>query len=249
MKLERPLIAFDLETTGLNFHRDRVVQIGVVKLFSDGHEKEWENLFNPGAPISPEATAIHGIDDTMIRDAPVFGTLAKGIQQAFQGADVCGYNVQFDLRFMKAEYKRLNRSFEHGKIVDAYKIYQREERRDLNSAVKFYLGEKHEGAHTALSDARASLRVFQAQLKRYPDLPQTVDELHHLFFERVPEGYLDMEKKIALRNGEPCLAFGKHNGVPLTSVPPDYFRWMLEQNFFSDQVKKIVKETMEGITS
>lgn len=245
MKLERPLVALDLETTGPNPYRDRVVQIGVVKVFPDGHEKEWETLVNPMCHIPDEVAKIHGITDNMVSEEPPFEVVAQGFQQAVRGADICGYNVMFDIRFLKAEYKRLGRGFEYGKVVDAFKIYMKHERRTLSAAVEYFLGEKHEGAHTALADAKASLRVLRAQLKRYPGLPQTVDELHDLLWNTVEEGYLDAEKKIFLRNGIPHLNFGKDSvrGLPLKEVPRDYLQWIL-RNDFSDRVKEAVKEAL-----
>lgn len=246
MKLERPLVSLDLETSGPDYKRDRIVQIGVLKVFPDGHEKEWETLVNPMCHIPPEIVKIHGITNAMVEDECPFEVIAPGFQQAVRDCDICGYNVMFDLRLLKSEYQRLGKSFIYGKVVDPFKIYQKFEKRDLTSAVRYYLNEELKDAHSALPDARAAYRVLEAQLKRYPQLPDTVNELHTLLFDTVPEGYMDPEKKIRLRNGKPCINFGKQFvGVPLENVSNRYLNWMLSEDF-SDRVKELVKEVLNA---
>jgi len=235
--LERPLIALDLETTGTNPQRDRIVQIGIVKLHLDGREKEWETLVNPGKHILN--TENHGITDEMVENELFFEQIGKMMHPAFIGCDICGFNVGFDLNFLKAEYQRIGINWEHGKVLDSFQIYKKKERRNLTAAVKFYLNEELEGAHNALVDAKASLRVLLAQIEKY-DLPKSVPELFDLLNE-APKGYLDKDKKIIIIDERPTINFGKKfNGVALENVQKDYLEWMM-RNDFSDQVKEIVK--------
>lgn len=245
MKLLRPLVALDLETTGPHPKRDRIVQIGVVKKFPDGREKEWETLINPMKHIPEEISKVHGITDDMVADECPFEVIAKGFQQAIRDCDLCGYNIHFDIRFLTAEYARLNRRFVYGKVVDSFKIFMKREKRNLSSAVEFYLGEKHESAHTALADARASLRVLEAQIKRYSDIPDTVDGLHTYLWDTVPEGFLDAERKIFLKDGVPCLNFGEEAGTPVAELSNRFLNWILRKDF-SDRVKDLARETLEN---
>lgn len=245
LKLTRPLASIDLETTGFS-KNDRIVQVGVIKLHPDGREKEWETLVNPEIPIPPHTTEVHGITDDMVKDALPWDAVGKMLRQGLDGCDLCGYNIPFDIRILKQEYQRIGSPWSPtGKVVDGLKIFMHKSPRDLKSAVKYFLNREHEGAHTALADARAALEVLQAQLERYDDLPQTVDELHYLFFEKVEPGFLDPTKKLAWRDEHVVLNFGKHGGKPLGMVPKDYLEWMLEAEF-STKVKEIIRQALGG---
>ena len=247
LELKRPIVALDLETTGTNPKYDRVVQIGAVKVYPDGREKEWETFVNPERDIPPEVTKVHGITNEMVTAEGVlpFSAIGPKLELALADCDLCGYNISFDIRFLKSEFARLHRTFQHGKVVDGFKIFQRKEQRNLKAAVKFFLDEDLDGAHTALVDARASLRVVMAQLERYSDLPRTVEGLNYLFFEKVDEGYLDNAKKLKWRNNKVCLNFGKHKDTPLDQVPKEYLKWMMSGDF-SGQVKKILDQALQG---
>jgi len=249
LQLKKPLISLDVETTGTNPKEDRIVQIGLVKLYPDGHETEWETLVNPGIPVPEEVTKIHGITNEMLATAPTFKSLAPMLAQGFSQGDFCGFNLRFDLDFLTAEFARAGVANTLGtvKIVDAHKIFQMKEPRTLSAAVKKYLGVEHEGAHNALVDARMTLRVMMKQLEIHPDLPQTVDELHKLLFETAPHGFLDPDRKIAWRNGRAVIAFGNQfNGVPLEKVNHDFLRWVLRKDF-NPAVKKIIVDALRGV--
>jgi DNA polymerase-3 subunit epsilon len=208
-----------------------------VKVHPDGREKEWETLVNPEIPILNSKD--HGITDEMVKDELPFERIGRMMYPAFKDCDICGFNVKFDLNFMMAEYQRIGLRWNYGKVIDSLQIYKKKERRNLTAAVKFYLNENHEGAHNALIDARASLRVLRAQLIRY-DLPTSVPELFDLLNE-APEGYLDKDKKIVLIGGKPALNFGKKfNGILLEKVAKDYLQWIMRSEF-SEEVKNVVK--------
>lgn len=244
LTLTRPIISLDCEMTGVNAKIDRIVQIGLIKVYPDGTRKEWQTLVNPKMPIPVESTKVHGITDEMVENAPTFAALAPTLLAGFKDVDYVGFNVGFDLGFLEEEFKRVNLVFTRGKVIDGYRIFIKFERRDLTAAVEKYLGEKIEDAHDALADARNALRVVEAQLEFYPELPQTVDELHALFFETVEDGRVDPAGKFVWRNGVAVLGFGKHAGQPLRDCG-DYLKWMLKGDF-SEETKMICREALAG---
>lgn len=250
LQLDCPLVFLDCETTGTNREVDRVVQLGLVKFYPDGKTTEWETLINPLTPIPPELSAIHGVTDEMVKDAPTFGKIADKLAQGFAKSDYGGYNVTFDLDLLQQEFKRCRHPFEfNGRIVDANKIFHTRERRTLTAAMKFFLNEDLPDAHNAIVDVRASIRVLEAQLLKYDDLPRDVGQLHRMFFETPDAMSVDAEGKFAWRFGEACINFGnKHPNVPLRELvkkDPGYLRWMLGANF-SYPVKRIVSEALAG---
>lgn len=178
MRLIRPLITFDLETTGPRPYSDRIVQFAAVKLHPDGRTTEWQTLINPKRPIPAEATAIHGITDEMVQDAPSFWDLSRKLERAFAGCDIAGFNVtKFDWPMLVEEFKRVGVAVpECGAMVDAMKVFHRFNPRNLDAASRQYLGRPHEKAHEALSDARATLEILKAQIERHelPDEPEAI---------------------------------------------------------------------------
>jgi DNA polymerase-3 subunit epsilon len=181
----------------------------------------------------------------MVADAPKFKDLAAKLHNGLSQCDICGYNVAFDLGFIREEMARLGLTLTHGKVIDGFHIFRKFEPRGLGAAVKFYLGEEHVDAHDALADARATVRVIEAQLLRYQDLPRTVDGLHTLFNETVQPGHVDPHGKLIWRNGIVVINFGKHSGLPLRDVPKQYLEWLLTADF-SEPFKAVVLRTMNG---
>lgn len=232
LKLERPLAVFDLETTGTRIGRDRIVQIAIVQLAPDGTRLAYQSLVNPGIPIPPEATAVHGISDMDVATAPRLETIATEILERLSGCDLSGFNViRFDVPFLMEELARVGHAWDidHLRIVDVQRIYHRMERRDLSAAVKFFLGREHEGAHDALADVEATTDVLLAQLERYQELPQGVDGLGDFSGDndRTPDtaGRLRFNEK-----REVCLGFGKYLGWPLEQIgrnDPGYMQWLM----------------------
>lgn len=248
LELTRPLVVLDVETTGTSPKHDRIIQIGVVKLLPDMVRKEWSTYVNPGMPIPPEATVIHHITDAMVQGAPSFRALAPRFHQALRDCDIAGYNVNFDLSFIKAEFLRVDIAMQagvlDGHIVDVFRIFSKMHPRTLTAAAQLYLGQDLEGAHDALIDTRATLDILMTQLEQHPELPHTMPELHSFCFERM-ENAVDSEGKFVWRYGEATLAFGAHQGVPLKNVPAQYLRWILA-NDFSPEVKGIVRNAVAG---
>jgi len=246
-QLKRPLIVFDVETTGLHPQVDRVVQLGLVKVYPDGKVNEWETLINPTIPIPPEVTLVHHITDEMVAKAPTFRDIAPTLAGGIMGSDVGGFNIWFDIRMLRQEFTRVGGKdvLSGCEVVDAYRIFAQKEPRNLEAAYTRYTGKKLEGAHNAMVDARASWEVLLGQLEAYPDLPRDVTELHKIYFKSPAQGHLDVDGKLAWRHNEATVNFGKHATVPLRLVPRDYIQWMLNGDF-SDAVKAILRECLAG---
>lgn len=254
LRLDRALVAFDLETTGIDFEKDRIVQIALVRVEPDGRRATFATLVNPQRPIPPEATRIHGISDLDVQDAPLFAQIRIQVEEIFKNADLAGFNsVKFDLPLLQAELKRAGglldlRGVRH---LDAMRIFHAMERRDLTAACRFYCGKDFAAAHDALADAEAALEVLDAQIGRYPDLPSDLDGLHR--FCNPDEGkYLDLRGKLAWTGaGEAVLTFGKFQNRSLQDVVADkdgrhYLQWMLGKDF-DEEVKGIVREALGGV--
>ena len=248
LKLTRPLVILDVETTGVHPQVDRIVQIGLVKLYpGDRWPTEWLTLINPCMLIPPEVTRVHGITDAMVADAPRFAEIASKLAGGLKDCDLGGFNVRFDLLFLKNEFSRVGGKtvLDGAKIVDPFRIYSQREPRTLTAAYEYYTGKKLEGAHDALVDARAAAEVLISQLERYPDLPDTVDELHRVYFEQVAEGFLDPDGKLAWRHGLATINFGKWATIPLARVDKGYLKWMMDGDF-TPEVKHIIGEALKG---
>lgn len=246
LELVRPLVVFDTETTGVHHQVDRILALALVKIYPDGKITQWNQLFNPDTPIPPEATAIHGITDEMVRDKPSFRSMAGKVAAGFMGCDCAGFNVPFDLRMLKAELVRAGipmvSGLLDGRVIDAYRIFSMKFPRTLEAAVQEYLNEPHEGAHDALADTLATLRVLCAQLSRYPELPSSVDGLADaLSNDEAPEP----DGKTFWKFGEVCMAFGKHAGQPLRQLSKDYLKWLLAQDF-PEPFKELVRQAQTG---
>lgn len=248
LTLTRTLAFFDLETTGLWPERDRIVEIAIVKVSPAGVHDEFHSLINPECRISKEATAIHGIRNRDVRDAPTFRTLAPRLVGTFARCDLGGFNVsRFDLPFLKAEFARAGVAFDMHRrnVIDVQTIFHRQEPRDLGAAVRFYCGKDHASAHSALADARACVGILQAQVQRYEDLPTSTSQLAELFRAEASP-YLDSGRWFEPRDDKPFFARGKHAGQSLTEVvaeAPDYLDWMLTLEDLPEDTKDLIRQS------
>ena len=250
LRLDRPLVVFDIESTGTTPRKDRIIELAAVKLMPDGTEisKCW--LMNPGVKIPPETTKIHGITDEIVKDCPTFADKADEIFAFFEGCDLSGFNAdRFDIPCLEEEFARVGKNFAPSsrRHVDVQRIYHRMEPRDLSAAVRFYLGRDHAGAHGAEADARATLEVLKAQMEKYPELPQTVSEMDEYL---VPHDPLNADRYGMLRwkDGELTINFGKKKGESLRKLmlnEPNYLRWIVKGDF-DTEVKAIVRDLMEN---
>jgi DNA polymerase-3 subunit epsilon len=233
LSLQRPLAFFDLETTGVKIGRDRIVQIGIVRLRPDGTRESYQTLVNPGMPIPPEATAVHGIRDTDVALAPSLDAVAREVLDELAGCDLSGFNVlRFDIPFLTEELHRVGFEWNTSalRVVDVQRIFHKMEPRDLGAALKFYCGREHTGAHDALADVEATADVLLAQLERYPDALQSdVASLGELSGDR--QRSPDAAGKLRFDDrGGICLSFGKYAGWTLENIgrnDPGYIQWLM----------------------
>jgi len=250
LPLTRPLVFFDLETTGTHTVGDRIVEIAAIKLYPDGRRETWTRRVHPGRPIPPESSAIHGITDEDVRDAPRFKDLAGDLANFLEGADLAGYNIlRFDLPFLREEFRRAGVPFdsEGRSLIDAQVIFHKKEPRTLEAALRYYCGEEHKDAHSALGDVEATMKVLEAQFGRYRDLPRDMDGLHRFCDQRNPR-FVDRWGKLVWNEGEVCLGFGPHRGKSLREVAENdenFLHWILRKDF-SAEVKEIVAGALEG---
>lgn len=250
LKLDHPLVVFDLETTGVNPRFDRIVEFAALKRHPDGQEETLRLLVNPGRPIPAEATAIHGISDADVRQAPHFADIARGVFDFLSGCDLAGFGiVRFDVPLLTHEFERAGLEFSTAgiRIVDALTIFHRREPRNLTAALRFYCGRELEDAHSAAADARAALDVLECQVEKYEDLPADMEGLHR-FCNPVDEDSVDPEGKLRWRDGEVIIAFGQKNGMTLrhmAAAEPGYLKWMLNKDF-SETVKDIARDALDG---
>jgi DNA polymerase-3 subunit epsilon len=250
--LTRPLVCFDLETTGVRVEHDRILQIAAASIFPDGRVTTWSSLVNPGQPIPQAATMIHGISDAMASAAPTFAQLVPIITSLLSGCDLAGYNVgRFDRRMLAAEFRRvgLEDPTIGARVVDAYTIFVRQESRSLNAALQFYDVEEQPNRrpHEASSDVEATVAVLLAQLKTYDELPATVDGLDDWLCPRDPDR-IDTDGKLTWCDGVATIAFGAQTGIALADLAVNdrgFLQWILRKDF-SNEVKAIVREALAG---
>jgi DNA polymerase-3 subunit epsilon len=248
--LERPLVFFDLETTGLDLKRDRIVELAFIKVTPQGDVLERERRFNPLIPIPAEATAVHGISDADVADELPFHRTAKSLSEMLDDSDLAGFNVRrFDIPMLLAEFERSGVEFDmEGRlVVDMQNIFHREEPRDLSAAARFYLEREHEEAHTALGDIRTSAGVLGAQLQRYQHLPRDLAGLHAYCEEYAPT-LTEADRWFGPAEDGRVFRRGKHRGRTLAEVvgeEPDYLRWMIGADDMDDEVIAIVRAALE----
>ena len=250
LKLENPLIVFDIESTGLSPRHDRIIELAAIKVMPDGSEIEKSWLLNPTVPIPPETTKIHGITNEIVRNCPTFKDRAEEIFEFFRDCDLSGFNAdRFDIPCLEEEFARAGWNFAASsrKHVDVQRIYHRMEPRDLSAAVEFYLGRSHAGAHGAEADTRATLEVLKAQMQKYPTLPQDVPAMDEFL---VPHDPLNADRNGMLRwvNGELTINFGRKKGAILRKMlmeDPGYLRWIMKGDF-DTEVRMIVKDLFDN---
>lgn len=246
LKLERPLITIDLETTGVDPKLDRIVEFATVRYRPDGGLLSKRRLVKPPMPIPIGASNVHGITDEHVKDAQPFSAFAERLAAHLSECDLAGYNlVSYDVPLLSAEFKRCNIVWPLPgvRIVDALHIFRHKEPQShtLTAAVKHYLKRDHEGAHGAQADAEATLQVIMAQAATYG--ASTVDELVALMKD--PE-WVDSTGKLKWNaDGEACVNFGKWSGTPLRQVERGYLQWICKNDFPSD-TKAVCLSALRG---
>lgn len=245
LNLKRPIVFFDLETTGVDTAKDRIVEISMIKVMPDGEEIPKTRRINPGMPIPPEATAIHGITDDDVKDCPSFAQIARSLAQFLQGCDFGGFNSnRFDLPVLVEEFLRagVEVDFKRRKFIDVQNIFHKKEQRTLVAAYKFYCDCDLDDAHSAEADTRATYEVLKAQLDRYGDLENDIDALA----DYSSRGEMaDYAGRILLDDqGREVFGFGKYKGRVVADVfrdEPSYYAWMMNGDF-PLYTKKVITE-------
>ena len=245
LNLKRPIIFFDLETTGVDTARDRIVEVSVVKVMPDGEKIIKTRRLNPEMHIPEEATAVHHITDEDVKDCPTFRQVAKSLAQFLEGCDFGGFNSnRFDLPVLVEEFMRagVEVDFKRRHFVDVQNIFHKMEQRTLVAAYKFYCGKDLEAAHSAEADTLATYEVLEAQLDRYPDLKNDIAALAEFSTRNDCVDYagriLYNEKR------EEVFGFGKYRGMKVEEVfrkDPSYYAWLMNGDF-SLYTKKVVTE-------
>lgn len=235
LNLKRPLVFFDLETTGTSVTNDRIVEISYIKVYPDGNEEEETLRINPGMPIPPASTAVHHITDDDVKDKPTFREVAARLRDVFSNSDIAGYNSnKFDVPLLIEEFGRagLNFSVALHNFVDVQNIFHKMEQRTLVAAYKFYCGKDLEGAHSANADTRATYEVLKSQLDRYESLENDIEKLAE--FSRVGRS-VDLSARIVLDDKDvPVFNFGKHKGRPVKDVflaERSFYAWIMQGDF------------------
>ncbi|MFA0964282.1 exonuclease domain-containing protein [Roseivirga sp. BDSF3-8] len=247
LNLKNPLVFFDLETTGTNISKDRIVELSFLKVLPNQQTESKTMRLNPTIPIPHETSLIHGIYDEDIKDKPTFKQVAKDIAKFLEGADLSGYNiVKFDVPMLVEEFLRVDVDFNvsNRKLVDSQKIFHMMEKRNLSAALKFYCNKSLNDAHSAEADTIASYEVLKAQIERYNNedvtdlkgnkvgrIENNMDMLHQLTCSNM----VDLAGRI-VRNEKQieCFNFGKHRGRPVVDVldtEPGYYDWMMRGDF------------------
>ena len=246
IKLTRPIVFFDLETTGLNIGRDHIVEISLIKIFPDEHRESFTQRINPGIHIPEEATAVHGISDADVADKPLFKDVARRIADIIQGCDLGGFNSnKFDIPMLAEEFMAVGMTdvdLRRSNFIDVQVIFHKKEQRTLTAAYKFYCDKDLEGAHGAFADTSAIVDVFLAQLDKYADLPKDIKGLAD--FSQMSRNVDFAGRFVYDANGVETFNFGKHKGKSVEQVlrtEPSYFDWMMNGDFSRD-TKRVLTE-------
>ncbi|MBE6369649.1 MAG: 3'-5' exonuclease [Lentisphaerae bacterium] len=248
--LERPLVFFDIESTGTNPYRDRIVEIAVIKVMPDGSRQEIVRRINPTIPIPAGASAVHGIYDADVAEAPTFDVIAHNLFKYLENCDLAGYNiVKFDVPMLQEEFKRCNLELDmrNRKLIDVFNIFCRLYPRNLSAAYKFFCGGDLEDAHSALADTDATVAVLLGQLAKHPELPREMAQLAEFSAARDAD-FVDSEGRLKFSGDEVVINFGKNSGRRLRDLvaeDPGFLRWMLRSDF-SEDVKKVIKNALAG---
>ena len=235
LSLKRPICFFNIESTGVNVVKDRIVEISILKIYPNGNRESRTWLVNPEMPIPPETTAIHGISDEKVANEPTFKQLAHRIHDMIKDADLAGYNSnKFDIPMLAEEFLRADQDFDFSKkrAVDVQNIFHKKEQRTLSAAYRFYCDKVLEDAHTAEADTLATYEILKSQLDRYEDLENNVDFLadySNRFRAADFAGFIILNEE----NVE-CFSFGKYKNQAVEDVlerDPGYYGWIQNAEF------------------
>ncbi|MDR1985331.1 MAG: 3'-5' exonuclease [Prevotellaceae bacterium] len=245
LNLKNPIIVIDLETTGLDIAKDRIVEICIIKILPNGNEDIKIRRLNPTIPISPEASQIHGIYNEDVKDCPTFRDVAKSLATYISGCDLIGYNsIKFDIPLLAEEFLRaeVDIDFRKCKMIDVQNIFHKMEQRTLVAAYKFYCHKNLDNAHSAEADTRATIEVLESQLDLYPELQNNIAFLSDFSTKSRNVDYAG--RFVYNDKDEVIVNFGKHKGRLLSDVlqtEPSYYDWMMNSDFALDTKNVLTK--------
>ena len=235
LKLTKPICFFDLETTGINIAKDRIVEISILKIFPNGNKESKTWLVNPEVEIPPEVVAVHGISNEKVANEPTFKELSKEIYAIIKDSDLGGFNSdRFDIPLLAEEMLRADVDFDMKNMmsIDVQTIFHKMEKRTLGAAYKFYCNKDLEGAHSAEADTMATYEVLLSQLGRYSELENNVKKLSEFTTRKKSLDFAGFI--VANEDQEPSFSFGKHKGKTVDEVlekEPGYFGWIINADF------------------
>lgn len=264
LNLNKDLICFDIESTGLSVKNDRIVQLAIIKIFADGRENLVKTrLINPCIPIPKEASDVHHITDDMVKDQPSFDRVAKSLFDLIGDSDFCTFNGnRFDIPMLMEEFSRSGFELDmtNRSCIDVKRIFHRMERRDLKAAYQFYCKKPLEGAHDALNDVKATVEVLESMLDYYKEV-DCVDKDDTVIEKPIQNNMqslsdftkdfdnVDFAGTIKLNSDNiPVFGFGKYQGQPVTTVlekDKSYYDWIMTKGEFTTQTRKILFEIMD----
>ncbi|HAW53303.1 MAG TPA: DNA polymerase III subunit epsilon [Flavobacteriales bacterium] len=243
LQLSKPLVVFDLETTGLDIVQDRIVEISLLKIEIDGKRSSITKRVNPGKAISAESSAIHGIYDKDVQNEPLFKQIAAELKKFIGNSDLAGFNSnKFDIPMLMEEFLRNDVEFDVSKrkCIDVQNIFHKMEKRTLEAAYQFYCNRTIENAHSAEADVNATFEVLEAQLEKYPDLSPTAEYLSE--FSSINRS-VDLAGRIVRdTNNAEVFNFGKYKGQSVLEIfkkDPGYYTWMMNADFSQDTKKHL----------
>ena len=250
LNLKNPLVFFDLETTGIDIAKDRIVEISMVKVMPNGEEIVKTRRINPGMPIPPESTAIHGITDEDVKDCPKFKEIAKSLAAQIEGCGLAGFNSnRFDIPMLAEEFLRagVDVDLNRRKFIDVQTIFHKMEQRNLTAAYKFYCNKDLTNAHSAEADTMATYEVLKAQLDRYPELENDVNFLSK--YSSFTNNVDFAGRMVYNEKGQEVINFGKYKGRLVEEVlksDPSYYAWIMNGDFPLNTKKMLTEIRLRG---
>lgn len=252
LNLKTPIIFFDLETTGVDVSKDRIVEICYIKVWPNGNEVSRTMRINPGMHIPEQSSAVHGIYDADVADCPTFKEVAQDIANDFMGCDIAGFNSnRFDLPMLAEEFLRAQVDIDltRHRAIDVQVIYHKLEQRTLSAAYKFYCGAELVNAHSALADTQATYEILKAQLDHYPDV--LVNDMDFLSqFSSFTRNVDFAGRMVYDDNGNELFNFGKYKGERVDVIlqrDPGYYAWMMNGDFPLNTKQALTRIKLRGI--
>ena len=261
LNLKIPLAFFDLETTGINVIKDRIVEFSIFKIMPNVEQIIRTQLINPTIPIPEETSKIHGIYDVDVADKPTFKEIAKELAKFLEGTDLAGFNsIKFDVPVLVEEFLRAGVSFDISKrkLIDIQRIFHMMEKRNLAAAYKFYCNKTLENAHSAEADTQATLEVFEAQVRKYENMDvydglgnkigvikNDMEIIHNI----TARNMIDLAGRMILKDKDIIFNFGKHKGKKVTDVldkEPSYYDWIMNSEFPLDTKRKLTEIKLQA---